>query len=98
VGLPCKGGADTDENRNEKAGKGAEHSPANRWPVARQWIAIEAGWTRTHTERRLNVRHEGGDIAFVLVVQRRAMHLGALLQLIAVVTRGRLMPQEAITV
>jgi hypothetical protein len=105
VGLPRKRGADTDQNCSEKAGKGAEYSPANRWSaarqlivikaggarrrterrlrirrVARQLIVIEAGGARKRMERRLHVRHEGGHIAFVLVNQRRAMHVGALLK------------------
>jgi hypothetical protein len=33
----------TDENRNEKSGKGAEYSPASRRPVARDLIMLEAG-------------------------------------------------------
>jgi hypothetical protein len=75
VGLPRKRGADTDQNRNEKAGKGAEYSPANRRPVARQVIIVETGGARRRMEQRLHIRHKGGDI------QRRTLHLGALLQL-----------------
>jgi hypothetical protein len=53
VGLPRKRGADTDENRNKKPGKGTEYSPANRRPVARDMIVLEAGGAR-RTDRRLH--------------------------------------------
>jgi hypothetical protein len=53
VGLPGKRGADTNENRNNKPGKGAEYSPANRRPVAHDMIVLEAGGER-RTDRRLH--------------------------------------------
>jgi hypothetical protein len=53
VGLPRKRGADTDENRNKKPGKGVEYSPAKRRPVARDMIVLEAGGAR-RTDRRFH--------------------------------------------
>jgi hypothetical protein len=53
VGLPHKRGADTDKNRNKKPGKGAEYSPSNRRPVARDVIVLEAGGAR-RSDRRLH--------------------------------------------
>src|SRR5450759_639480 len=48
LGLPGKRGADTDQSRNGKASKAAEYSPANRRPVARELIVLEAGGARRH--------------------------------------------------
>src|SRR5450830_1855633 len=48
LGLPGKRGADTDQSRNGKASKVAEYSPANRRPVARELIVLEAGGARRH--------------------------------------------------
>src|SRR6266852_1990962 len=53
MGLPGKRAADTDENRNKKSGKGTKYSPANRRPVARDLIILEAGGA-SRMDRRLH--------------------------------------------
>jgi hypothetical protein len=66
VRLPGNRGADTDQYRNEKADKGAEYPPANRRPIAGESILP----ARRRMQRRLQNRHQRGDVVFVRIAQR----------------------------